>query len=47
LGARVIGIALAHELVNNFLAANFCGEERHRRRVKKILALEKRYGNPV
>jgi ribose 5-phosphate isomerase B len=47
LGARVIGTALAHELVNNFLGANFCGEERHRRRVKKIRALEKRYGKPV
>jgi ribose 5-phosphate isomerase B len=43
LGARVIGIELAHELVNNFLAANFCGEERHRRRVEKIKQLEKRY----
>jgi len=45
LGARVIGIALAHELVNNFLAAEFCGEERHRRRVEKIKELEKRYCN--
>jgi RpiB/LacA/LacB family sugar-phosphate isomerase len=43
LGARVIGTELAHELVNNFLAANFCGEERHRRRVEKIKQLEKRY----
>lgn len=47
LGARVIGIALARELVNNFLAAEFCGEERHRRRVEKIKALEKRYGKPA
>ena len=44
LGARVIGIELARELVDNFLAAKFCGEERHRRRVEKIKALEKRYG---
>jgi ribose 5-phosphate isomerase B len=46
LGARVIGVALAHELVNNFLAAEFCGEERHRRRVEKIKELEKRYCKP-
>jgi RpiB/LacA/LacB family sugar-phosphate isomerase len=44
LGARVIGIELARELVNNFLAAKFNGEERHRRRIEKIKALEKRYG---
>ncbi len=44
LGARVIGIEMARELVDNFLAAHFNGEERHRRRVEKIKALEKRYG---
>jgi RpiB/LacA/LacB family sugar-phosphate isomerase len=44
LGARVIGIELARELVDNFLAAKFNGEERHRRRVEKIKALEQRYG---
>ena len=44
LGARVIGVELARELVNTFLAANFNGEERHRRRIEKIKALEKRYG---
>lgn len=44
LGARVIGVEMARELVDNFLAANFCGEERHRRRVEKIAALERRYG---
>lgn len=44
LGARVIGVELARELVDNFLAAKFCGEERHRRRVEKIKALERRYG---
>ena len=42
LGARVIGVELARELVNNFLAAKFNGEERHRRRIEKIKALEKR-----
>lgn len=44
LGARVIGIELARELADNFLAAKFTGEERHRRRIDKIKALEKRYG---
>ena len=44
LGARVIGVELARELVNNFLAAKYTDEERHRRRVAKIKALEQRYG---
>jgi RpiB/LacA/LacB family sugar-phosphate isomerase len=44
LGARVIGIELARELVDNFLGAKFTGEERHLRRLEKIKALEKRYG---
>ena len=44
LGARVIGIELARELVDNFLGAKFTGEERHRRRLDKIKALEKHYG---
>jgi len=43
LGARVIGVELARELVDRFLAASFTGEERHRRRVEKIKALERRY----
>ncbi len=41
LGARVIGPALAVELVNSFLGARFSGKERHRRRLGKIAALEK------
>lgn len=44
LGARVIGDELARELVRTFLAATFTGEERHRRRLEKIKALEQRYG---
>jgi RpiB/LacA/LacB family sugar-phosphate isomerase len=44
LGARVIGVELARELVNNFLAAKYSDEERHRRRVAKVKALEQRYG---
>jgi RpiB/LacA/LacB family sugar-phosphate isomerase len=42
LGARVIGIALARELVDAFLGATFTAEERHRRRLEKVKALEKR-----
>jgi RpiB/LacA/LacB family sugar-phosphate isomerase len=43
LGARVIGVEMARELVDTFLAATFSGEERHRRRLEKINALERRY----
>jgi ribose 5-phosphate isomerase B len=41
LGARVIGPELARELVHTFLQATFSGEERHRRRLAKVMALEK------
>lgn len=44
LGARIIGVELARELVDHFLAARFNGEERHRRRVDKIKIIERRYG---
>ena len=40
LGARVIGIELATELVTAFLKARFSGEERHRRRLQKTRAIE-------
>src|SRR6266567_7744799 len=43
LGSRVIGSALAEDLVLNFLQANFTGEERHLRRLKKVKALEAKY----
>ena len=39
-GARVVGIELARELVAAFLQARFVGEERFRRRLDKILAIE-------
>lgn len=45
LGARVIGVKLAEELVAAFLAARFTGEDRHRRRLDKIKALEARYAS--
>ncbi len=40
LGARVISMELAIELVTEFLNARFSGEERHRRRLEKVLAIE-------
>ncbi|HUY93490.1 MAG TPA: ribose 5-phosphate isomerase B [Pirellulales bacterium] len=40
LGARIIGVELAKELVRDFLKANFTGEERHCRRLAKVQALE-------
>ncbi|MBF6600487.1 MAG: ribose 5-phosphate isomerase B [Dehalococcoidia bacterium] len=43
LGARVIGPALAIELVGAFVGARFSGEERHVRRLNKVLAIESRY----
>jgi ribose 5-phosphate isomerase B len=41
LGARIIGPEIAIEVVRAFLAARFSGEERHLRRLNKILALER------
>jgi ribose 5-phosphate isomerase B len=40
LGSRVIGPEPAFECVLAFLAATFSGEERHRRRLNKVLAIE-------
>ncbi len=44
LGARVIGPETAKELVQSFLRARFTGEARHRRRLRKLLELERKYG---
>lgn len=46
LGARVIGIELAREIVDTFLAARFSGEERHRRRLRKLATVEEAYLAP-
>jgi ribose 5-phosphate isomerase B len=43
LGARIIGTALASDVVHSFLGAVFTGEERHVRRLNKIRVLEERY----
>jgi ribose 5-phosphate isomerase B len=41
LGGQVTGYALSWDLVQIFLNANFKGEERFRRRLEKVAALEK------
>jgi len=41
LGARVIGPSLALDLARQFLQATFSHEERHLRRVRKVLDIEK------
>jgi RpiB/LacA/LacB family sugar-phosphate isomerase len=43
LGGRVIGPALAQDLVRAYVAASFTGEARHARRLEKIKALESGY----
>jgi ribose 5-phosphate isomerase B len=43
LGARVIGAALALEIAAVFLGAAYSAEERHQRRLNKILAIERRF----
>jgi ribose 5-phosphate isomerase RpiB len=42
LGSRIIGVKLAEDLVKAYLGANFTNEERHKRRLAKIVALEKK-----
>jgi ribose 5-phosphate isomerase B len=40
LGSRVIGSKLAEDLVKAYLGANFTNEERHKRRLAKVAAIE-------
>jgi ribose 5-phosphate isomerase B len=40
LGARVIGPALAVDLVRDYVGARFSGAERHRRRLAKVASFE-------
>lgn len=44
LGARVVGVALAEELVRAFLAARYGGQERFARRLAKVTAIEAKWG---
>src|SRR5690348_15099458 len=43
MGSRIIGVELASEILRTYLRAAYSGEERHRRRVAKIAALERKY----
>jgi ribose 5-phosphate isomerase B len=43
LGARVVGPALAGEIIDAYLGAEFTGEERHVRRLSKITAIEREF----
>ena len=43
LGSRIVGSELAREIVRVFIAARFTGEERHRRRLDKVHAIERRF----
>jgi len=43
MGARIIGIALAKDIVQVFFDAEFTGEDRHIRRLKKVKEIEERY----
>ncbi len=40
LGARIVGVEVAREALEAFLQAQFSGEERHLRRLRKVLAVE-------
>jgi ribose 5-phosphate isomerase B len=42
LGARVIGRELALDLVRTFIGARFTNEPRHKRRLEKVLAIERK-----
>ncbi|MSQ25490.1 MAG: ribose 5-phosphate isomerase B [Dehalococcoidia bacterium] len=42
LGGRIIGIALAEEIVRGFLSATFRDEGKYRRRLDKVIAIEQR-----
>ena len=47
IGARVIGPALAREIVDAFMAARFSGDERHLRRLAKIHDFETRFSGKI
>ena len=44
LGARVIGVTTATEIVDAFLGAKFTGEARHLRRLRKVNELDRNRG---
>jgi ribose 5-phosphate isomerase B len=44
LGARVVGPALAADVIRAYAGARFTGEERHVRRLGKMAAIEREFG---
>lgn len=47
LGGRIVGAALALDLVRAFVAARYTAEERHERRLAKVTAIEQRYSKAL
>ena len=45
MGSRIVGEALAFEIVNAFLSARFLGEARHQRRLDQVRDLEHKYAD--
>jgi ribose 5-phosphate isomerase B len=43
LGARIIGVELAADVIKAWLGARFSNAERHKRRLNKVLAIEKEF----
>jgi RpiB/LacA/LacB family sugar-phosphate isomerase len=43
MGSRVIGPELAYDVIRQFLKAEFSGEQRHLRRLAKVLDLERKF----
>ncbi|HSI73751.1 MAG TPA: ribose 5-phosphate isomerase B [Fimbriimonas sp.] len=43
LAGRITGVAIAEEILKSFVGAKFSGEERHLRRLEKVLNAEKEY----
>ena len=41
-GARIVGVELAKEITRTYLGAEFSKEERHRRRLDKVMDIERR-----
>jgi ribose 5-phosphate isomerase B len=46
MGARVIGTELAGDILRAYCSARFTGEERHVRRLGKVLEIERTHGGP-
>jgi ribose 5-phosphate isomerase B len=43
LGGRIVGGELAKEIVSRFVSAQFSGAERHKRRLSKVIMIEKEF----